>query len=253
MKLWVIILFALLTLKIESLFATSAVAKIQFMKNDVKILRHPGRRVVLAKKGQPLFKGDRVLTGKSSVVKILFLNSDSLVLGPEGKIQIDSFGHEPVKLINLLRGQIRSQVNKNKDDHLKMLIKTKSAALGVRGTDFQIQWNPEEKLFQSYVKKGHVVLSEVYEGQDYEDIKVVLMSPEAKDLQGGEYLGFYKGLWSRTPIVVTQKKRKPYYELEEDPAHRLAREAMENARENANELNENARDITNIYRRRLGR
>ena len=99
------------------------------------------------KKGDWVDEGSEVITQKKSFAKLLFKDKSSINVGPASNMKIASYKKNEAGIISLLKGQIRSKVEKdltqNQDDNKsKMFIKTKNAAMGVRGTDFIVGFNP---------------------------------------------------------------------------------------------------------------
>ena len=67
-----------------------------------------------------------------------------------------------VGIITLLKGKIRSKVKKTKaHSKNKFFVKTQNAALGVRGTDFQTIYNPENNVTNLLTFKGKVAMINV--------------------------------------------------------------------------------------------
>lgn len=94
------------------------------------------------KVGVELAEGDKVRTQKKSFVRIK--QGDNLLsLGPNGQITIESLKKDS-SIINLVRGFIWSKVSSGKKDHYA--VKTKTAAMGVRGTQFGVHHSSKGDL-----------------------------------------------------------------------------------------------------------
>tara|TARA_Y100000385_G_C13061462_1_gene624589 strand:- start:685 stop:1659 length:975 start_codon:yes stop_codon:yes gene_type:complete len=91
--------------------------------------------------GKKLTNGSILRTGKGAKVKIVYKNGDQMNIG-EGTAYQVSWAKKKVKgknpgAINLMYGSIRGVINK-KGPRSGIKIKTKSAVMGIRGTDFHI-------------------------------------------------------------------------------------------------------------------
>ena len=80
---------------------------------------------------------------------------------------INKYPKDEPGLISLVNGKIRSQVSKDvlaraKDggDDTKLYIRTKSAAMGIRGTDLQVVFNPENNMTSLVTFEGEVVMAQ---------------------------------------------------------------------------------------------
>lgn len=117
----------------------------------VKLLRGQVEAVV-GGKVQPLKaeawveEGALIKTSDKSFVKLVFVDKSSMNVGPNSEMKIEKFNGKEAGVIDVVKGQIRSQVTKDylqmKDqDKSKLFMKTGNAVMGVRGTDFMITTN----------------------------------------------------------------------------------------------------------------
>ncbi len=88
-------------------------------------------------------EGEVVKTGEKSFVKLTMNDKSQLNIGPQSEMKIEKFSGNDSSILELVRGQVRSQVSKDylqiKDKtKSKLFITTKNAVMGVRGTDFLI-------------------------------------------------------------------------------------------------------------------
>ena len=83
-----------------------------------------------------------------------------LTLGPSSSIEVQAISVKGKPgLINILKGQLRSKVKPDKiKKGNKLFIKANMAALGVRGTETVITYNPESKSFTTGGLTGEVVI-----------------------------------------------------------------------------------------------
>ena len=156
MKLLSLILFG--TLSLSSYAAQTA--KVLMVRGDVTALRPGDKAAIKVKKGQNLPEDTSVLTGDKSVVRLKFADKSSMNLGPKSKVVVTKMPEKKPNMINLLTGAIKAEVNKksNKPTANKMLIKTRSAVMGVRGTKFQAGFNPTNGNTSLVTVEGKVAM-----------------------------------------------------------------------------------------------
>ncbi|MDD4973500.1 MAG: FecR domain-containing protein [Bacteriovorax sp.] len=120
-------------------------------------------RVVIL--GDKFVEDTSILTGAKSFIKIKLIDNSEINLGPESKIVISEMKKNSVGIISLLKGRIRTEVEKDsaKPNSNKFFVKTRTAALGVRGTDFQTIYNPENKMTSLLTYRGEVAMAKVDE------------------------------------------------------------------------------------------
>ncbi len=125
----------------------------------------PGARLARAVSlGDKLIEDTSILTGPKSFIKIKFIDDSEVNLGPESKIVITEMKKNSVGIISLLKGRIRTEVKKDTSKNSnKFFIKTRTAAMGVRGTDFQTIYNPDNKMTSLLTFTGEVAMAKVDE------------------------------------------------------------------------------------------
>jgi hypothetical protein len=134
---------------ISNIFAQS---KITYLKgnatlNDKKV-----------KQNDEVQKGDVIKTMASSLVIIKLADGSRLNIGPESEVKIQDYGKDSPSLIDLVMGQIRSHVAPQKNKSRGFMVKTKSAAMGVRGTEFSVSYNPENRKTTLLTFEGNVAI-----------------------------------------------------------------------------------------------
>lgn len=160
----------LLTLTLgQPLYADDAgVAKVVILRGQVKAKLVDGSEIEV-KADQSIPEGAVLQTADKSFVKLIFIDKSQMNLGPNSQMIINSFPKKEAGIITLVRGQIRSQVTKDYmeiDDKSKskLYIKTKTAALGIRGTDFQVNFNPENQNTALITFEGKVAMAHIDKG-----------------------------------------------------------------------------------------
>jgi hypothetical protein len=135
------------------------IAKVIKQRGIVSIL--PPRQVNAhrIKLGEKLEEDSSILTGANSFVRIEFSDKSTVSLGPQSKFVIIESKEKEQTVLGLFKGKIRSEVTKKSQN--KFFIKTPSAAVGVRGTDFHVVYNPENKVTTTLTYKGDVEMLKV--------------------------------------------------------------------------------------------
>lgn len=150
------IFIIIFTLNFSAYGKSSPIGKFILVKGDVSVLQPHTKEALKAKRGTSVFKDSSVFVNGKGVARIRLINKSSLTLGPNSKIIVDMEKSKKASLINLLSGQIRAKVTKNQVDKKKFLVKTRSAIMGVRGTEFQVTFNPVAKRSSLLTFDGQV-------------------------------------------------------------------------------------------------
>ena len=143
----------------------TGVAKVLLMRGQVKAKLISGEMIDI-KADQSIPEGAVLQTADKSFVKLIFIDKSQMNLGPNSQMVINSFPKKEAGIITLVKGQLRSQVTKDymeMDDKSKskLFIKTKTAAMGIRGTDFQVNFNPENQNTALITFEGKVAMSAI--------------------------------------------------------------------------------------------
>jgi hypothetical protein len=118
------------------------------------------------KEAQPVKKGDKlrqdtsIVTGAKSFVKLRFADKSTMNLGAKSMVVINKLPEKKANMINLLTGILKAEVIKKtkKDTRTKLIIKTRSAVMGVRGTKFQTMYNSANKSTSLVTVEGKVTM-----------------------------------------------------------------------------------------------
>ncbi len=177
-------------------FAKTNVAKVIIMRGNVKVKQDGA--VTTLKKGLWIKEGGIIQTAKKSFVKLLFIDKSSMNLGPKSKMVINKFPRKKAGIITLIKGQLRSKVTKNYMDiksknKSKLFIKTKTAAMGVRGTDFQVNFNPNNRNTGLITFSGAVAMAQINAPRDFRasqsNLEKVVSGPESVMVTKGQFSG----------------------------------------------------------------
>lgn len=162
-------LFALLFTVTTVHASENNVAKVLIMRGMVKAKLSDGS-VIDVKVDQSIPEGAVLQTAEKSFVKLIFIDKSQMNLGPNSQMVINAFPKKEAGIITLVKGQIRSQVTKDYMDmddknKSKLYIKTKTAAMGIRGTDFQVNFNAENQNTALITFEGKVAMAHIASGE----------------------------------------------------------------------------------------
>ena len=136
--------------------------------------------------------GSTVKTEPKSFVKLAFADNSQMNVGPESEMKLESTSANQAGVVNLISGELRAKVTKDllKDDKgeakEKLFVKTKTAAMGIRGTDFQAIYNQENQNTSLVTFEGSVAMVKSAPG---ENIVQSLHSDKAVMVGAGQYSG----------------------------------------------------------------
>ncbi len=142
----------------------SQIATITNYKGEVLKLLPRKKKADQVKKGDKLYEDTSIYTGPKSFARIRFADKSYINLGPNGKIVINTMKKKEPSMMTLLTGQLRAKVFKNKrnkNKKVKMIIKTRTAAMGVRGTEFHVIFNPKNEVTSLIAFKGSVTMAKM--------------------------------------------------------------------------------------------
>jgi len=175
--------------------ASNQVAKVIILKGSVKAKFNNGS-VSDVKIDQDIPEGTTLQTAEKSFVKLTFIDKSEMNLGPNSQMIISAFPKKEAGIITLVKGQIRSKVTKDymeMDDKSKskLYIKTKTAAMGIRGTDFQVNYNPVNQntsliTFEGKVAMVHIAREQASVRFDQKRLETIISSDKAVLVTRGE-------------------------------------------------------------------
>ncbi len=117
------------------------------VQGDVRVERQGVARAAPAP-GDALMPGERIVTGEKAGASVVLKDGTTLTLGPRStadlsRYQFNSTTQEGNFLLDLLQGSVRvltGLLAKANPDHFQ--VKTPTAVVGVRGTDFIVETQP---------------------------------------------------------------------------------------------------------------
>jgi hypothetical protein len=140
------------------------VAIIKLIKGSATIISSDGT-IVEAKKGLWVAQGSVVKTEARSFVKLSFIDKSTMNIGPKSEMKIEKFSKNEPGVINVISGKIRSKVSKNylnmDKNKSKLFVRSKSAVMGIRGTDFAFTMNKKTGASTAVLFEGSVVFNRI--------------------------------------------------------------------------------------------
>ncbi len=140
------------------------IGKVSRLKAPVTILEIGQREARELKQGDAVTEGSSILTQEKSFAIIAFNNGHQMTVSPSSKVVISQAKKEDPDVVQLLMGKVRASVKPDSDrKQEKFFIKTRSAAIGVRGTEFQTSYNPNNSVTTLLTFSGKVAMNKVDE------------------------------------------------------------------------------------------
>ncbi|MCR9204447.1 MAG: FecR domain-containing protein, partial [Halobacteriovoraceae bacterium] len=134
------------------------VAEVSLLRGKVSQLA-PGERLARTLKvGDKVREDTSILTGDKSFVQIKYDDGSRTSLGPNSKIVVVKMDKKGNGVLNLLKGRVRNNVKQDYEGKKKFYVRTRNAALGVRGTEFETIYNSDSNLTSLLTYKGEVAM-----------------------------------------------------------------------------------------------
>ncbi|MBT3984443.1 MAG: FecR domain-containing protein [Bacteriovoracaceae bacterium] len=184
-----LVIIACILLSFTALAAEKA-AQVQMMRGTVNAT--VSGATTSLKKGDWVNEKTKISTGEKSFVKIVLSDKSQVTLGPKSSMVVQR-GSKAGKqgLISLIGGQLRAKVDKKQGAVAKnkLLIRTKNAAMGVRGTDFEISFNPANGLSNVLAYSGEVrsVILPKGGAKSVQDINNAVNMKKSVSVRKGQY------------------------------------------------------------------
>jgi len=173
--------------------------------------------------GSEVFQGDKVRTEKSSVVKISMVNDSIITVAPQSEMLIEQFISDDENLIHLLKGVMRAKVKKNPTNkENSLIVKSETAALGVRGTDFQFTFNNKNKVSSVLTFEGVVGFKRISSSRfNYSDLDNELSKSNTYEVTRGQFSA--NNLKTGQINIPTKISATQYHALKRNQDFRKAR------------------------------
>jgi hypothetical protein len=171
------LVFTLLTFTLVGHSNQKKVALVKMKRGKAQVTTPEGTKKDL-KKGDWIVEGSTVVTQKKSFVRLSFVDKSSMNIGPGSEMKIEKFSKSEAGVINVLSGKIRSQVTKNylnmDKDKSKLFVKSKSAVMGIRGTDFAFTTSKKTGASTAVLFEGSVVFNKLKKGQNQKNLEAIV-------------------------------------------------------------------------------
>jgi len=171
------------------------VAKVIILKGNVAAYVENSEKPRKLKRGDWVSEGEIVKCAGKSFAKLLFIDKSQINISPNSEMVIKEFPRKKAGIINLIKGKVRAKVTKNYMDinpsGSKLFIKTRTAAMGVRGTDFQVIFNPKNDVTSLLTFEGAVAMAKLNGNipNDQRNLDNLLNNREAVLVRAGQFSG----------------------------------------------------------------
>lgn len=142
--------------------------------------------------GDYLFEGTKLSSSSNSFAKLVFEDGSIVTIGADTEIILKRARLDAPSLIHLIKGELKATVTKRDFENLKssFFVTTKTAALGVRGTEFYVSMSENETGL--YVKEGSVVSRSINQSELWRfpfdhrlELDQILSEPPAQLISAG--------------------------------------------------------------------
>lgn len=116
--------------------------------------------------GSQVYSGDNIITELNSSIKLSLQDQSEMTLGPQSQFKIEAFEKKEVSTFSLAAGWLRAKVTKSLSQDTKLIIKTPTSAMGVRGTEFEAVTNNKLGATSLVTIDGSVNFTRVEAGQN---------------------------------------------------------------------------------------
>ncbi len=121
---------------------------VKTLRGDVQLLS-AGKATRPAQAGDALAATERIVTGKESAASVVLRDGTTLVVGPSSELDLKAFSFDATTqqgglLVSLLQGSLRmvtGLIGKTRPESVR--VETQTAVIGIRGTDFIVQADPQ--------------------------------------------------------------------------------------------------------------
>jgi FecR protein len=155
-----------LMLIVSSVAGAGVVGHVTLMEGRVDLLKGGNLPAIAVKVGDTVEPGDVIRTKSLSKAQITFIDDSTLTLSPEARLAIEDFKFEPSQgkrraVLEVFQGLALAVVNKIlKAEEPDFVVKTQTAIVGVRGTEFGIRIQPNSSTilnFSGRVQVGNIL------------------------------------------------------------------------------------------------
>jgi hypothetical protein len=146
--LWTILVILAFQVGLLAPAQAEGVGRLTLMKGRVDILKGGQLPATPAKVNDGVQTGDVIRTRSASKAQITFMDNSTMTIGPESRVAIEAYMFDSAKqkrnaVLQIFQGLAHVVVNKvYKPGEPDFVVKTHTAVMGVRGTEFGIRLQP---------------------------------------------------------------------------------------------------------------
>jgi hypothetical protein len=151
-----------LMLIVSSVAGAGVVGRLTQTEGRVDLLKGGNLPAIPVKLGDTVEPGDVIRTKSLSKAQITFIDESTVTLSPEARFAIEEFKFEPGQgkrraVLEIFQGLALTVVNKIlKAEEPDFVIKTQTAIMGVRGTEFGIRIQPNSSTILNFSGRTQV-------------------------------------------------------------------------------------------------
>jgi len=179
------------------------------------VINSVGEKTLL-KKGVWVNQGSVVKTEPRSFVKLSFIDKSTVNIGPNSEMKIEKFSKDEAGVLNVISGKIRSQVTKNylemNKNKSKLFVKSNSAVMGIRGTDFIFSTNKKTGTSTAILFEGSVVFNKLSNNNRKQDLESIVN--KGYRIKPGQFSVSRLNL--RRPTIPSKLSSKQFIALEKN-------------------------------------
>jgi len=226
-------------------FASPQIAKVLIVKGKVTYLAPGSKEAKLLTKKSKLVKDTSIYVDGKGFTRIKYINSSFLTVGPNSKVILDMDLKDETSLVNLVSGKIRALVDKNKNNDKKFLVKTSSATMGVRGTEFQVSFAPKAKKTSLLTYEGRVDMKKSKNNvtQTIKEMKTNLETNQTSVVKGDLFRVSAHDIKKADKVKINPKQ---FLLMKKDDS--MGAKKVEIATSEMNKINEEARQLEKEFK-----
>lgn len=220
-----------------NVFAIKPVTKIINLEGNVLVKNSDGK-ISPASLNMELNEGSYIKTAINSKIDLEFIDKTIVTIGPNALFKIQSFTTEAPGILALIRGEIRSRVTKEymeieDKNKSKLFVRTKSAAMGVRGTEFNLDYDETSEKTTLVTLEGKVAFNQL---QQHERNRELTQKELDSILERKERLMVERGQMS----MVDRRSAQP------EKLKRLDEKSLDKIKEKLMKRMENKKEISPV-------
>lgn len=137
-----------------AIMPTATVVKI---KGSATKLLPGANQATLVTEGDQLIADSSILTGTKSFILLKFIDNTTISVGAESKIILSEMSKDAPVIVSILKGRVRAEAQK------QFYIRTRTAAIGAQASDFQVLYNPDNRVTSLITYKGSTAMGKIDE------------------------------------------------------------------------------------------